>query len=168
VAVDIAIRPEVPDDAAGIRTLLAGCFPTDAEAHLVDLLRDAGHLTVSLVALAGDAVVGHVAFSPVSASTGEQGLGLAPVATDSRFRRQGVAARLIRAGFGRCLAEGCGWVVVLGDPAYYRRFGFRPAAELGLCDEYGGGAAFQVLELVEGAAPRSAGLVRYGQEFASV
>jgi putative acetyltransferase len=58
--------------------------------------------------------------------------------------------------------------VVLGDPAYYGRFGFRPAHEFGLSDEFRGGPAFQAIELVPGALPRNAGLVRYPAEFASL
>jgi putative acetyltransferase len=59
-------------------------------------------------------------------------------------------------------------VVVLGGPAYYRRFGFTAAAGWGLADEYGGGDAFQVLEIRAGAIPRGAGLVRYAPEFAAL
>jgi putative acetyltransferase len=56
----------------------------------------------------------------------------------------------------------------MGEPAYYSRFGFRPAAEFGLADEYGGGPAFQAIELVPGALPIGAGLVQYAPEFAAV
>jgi putative acetyltransferase len=56
----------------------------------------------------------------------------------------------------------------MGEPAYYSRIGFRPAAEFGLSDEYGGGQAFQAIELVPGALPVGAGLVRYAPEFAAV
>ena len=63
---------------------------------------------------------------------------------------------------------GFGWVVVLGEPEYYSRFGFRPASAFGLSDEYGGGPAFQAVELVAGALPVGAGLVRYAPEFASL
>lgn len=56
-------------------------------------------------------------------------------------------------------------MVVLGDPAYYTRFGFGPAAARGLVDEYGGGEAFQVLALEPGAIPHDAGLVQYAPEF---
>ena len=67
-----------------------------------------------------------------------------------------------------CRAAGFGWAVVMGEPAYYARFGFRPASGFGLCDEYGGGSAFQVIELLPGALPSGAGLVRYAPEFASL
>ena len=56
--------------------------------------------------------------------------------------------------------------VVLGEPAYYGRFGFTVASSWGLWDQYGGGPAFQVLELRPGGVPRGAGLVQYAEEFA--
>ena len=56
--------------------------------------------------------------------------------------------------------------MVLGEPEYYGRFGFRSAAKFGLTDEYGGGAAFQAMEFRDGALPRDAGLVHYAEEFA--
>jgi putative acetyltransferase len=146
----------------------AASFPTDLEARLVDLLRAAGRLSVSLVAEVGDAVVGHIAFSPVTVATGAAGVGLAPVAVTEPHRRQGVAAALVRAGLEECRAAGLGWAVVMGEPAYYSRFGFRPATEFGLADEYGGGPAFQAIELVPGTLPVGAGLVRYAPEFAAV
>jgi len=73
-----------------------------------------------------------------------------------------------RAGLDTCRAAGFGWLVVLGEPSYYEQFGFRPASEVGLSDEYGGGSAVQVLELVAGAMPVGAGLVRYAPEFAAL
>jgi putative acetyltransferase len=160
------IRPERAGDEAAVRAVHVGCFPTDAEARLVEALRAAGRLAVSLVAEVGGAVVGHVGFSTVTAAGGAVGAGLAPVAVAEGHRRRGVAAELVRAGLAACRAAGYGWVVVLGEPAYYARFGFRPAADFGLADEYGGGAAFQAVELVAGALPAGAGLVRYAPEFA--
>lgn len=161
------VRPEAPHDVATIYAVHAASFPTNDEARLVDLLRDAGRLTISLVAEVDGAVVGHVAFSPATASAGSPAAGLAPVAVVPSHRRRGIAAELIRAGLEACRASGFGWAVVLGEPAYYARFGFRPAADFGLSDEYGGGPAFQALELVPGTLPVGAGLVRYAPEFAS-
>ena len=74
----------------------------------------------------------------------------------------------VRAGLEACRAAGFGWAVVMGEPAYYSRFGFRPAAEFGLSDEYGGGPAFQAVELLAGALPVGGGLVRYAPEFAAL
>ena len=164
----MTFRPEQPADVAAVHAVHAASFPTGAEAELVDALRAVGRLTVSLVAEADGAVVGHVAFSPVTAADGATGVGLAPVAVLSAHRRRGIAAELVRTGLEACRAAGFAWAVVLGDPAYYIRFGFHPAAEVGLSDEYGGGSAFQALELVPGALPVGAGLVRYAREFAAV
>jgi len=164
----IAIHPERSGDAAAIHAVHAASFPTDVESRLVDLLRVSGRLAVSLVAEIGDVVVGHIAFSPVTAASGAVGVGLAPVAVAESHRRRGIAAALVRAGLEACRAAGFGWAVVMGEPAYYSRFGFRPASEFGLSDEYGGGQAFQAIELVPGALPVGAGLVRYAPEFSAV
>jgi putative acetyltransferase len=162
------IRPERADDVEAIDAVHLAGFPTPAEARLVRRLREAGKLTVSLVAEDDGEVVGHVAFSPVSAATGAIGTGLAPVAVLLTRRRRGIAARLIEEGLSATRAAGFGWAVVLGEPAYYARFGFRPAREFGLSDEYGGGDAFQAIELIPGAMPLNGGLVRYAPEFASL
>ena len=146
----------------------AASFPTPVEARLVDLLRAAGRLRVSLVAEIGNVIVGHIAFSPVAAASTAAGAGLAPIAVIEAHRRRGVAAELVRKGLDACRHAGVGWVVVLGDPAYYARFGFRAASEFGLRDDYGGGDAFQGVELIRGALPVGAGLVRYSEEFAAL
>jgi putative acetyltransferase len=146
----------------------AASFPTPAEARLVDLLRAAGRLRVSLVAEIGNVIVGHIAFSPVAAASTAAGAGLAPIAVIEAHRRRGVAAELVRKGLDACRQAGVGWVVVLGDPAYYARFGFRAASDFGLRDDYGGGDAFQAVELIRGALPVGAGLVRYAEEFATL
>lgn len=164
------VRPERPEDHAAIGRLHRAAFPSALESLLVDRLRAAGRLSVSLVAeRAGDGIGGHVAFSPVELPqrTGSvpRGAGLGPVAVREGHRRQGIAARLIRAGLERCAGTGFAFVVVLGDPAYYERFGFVPAGTYGLSDEYGGGDAFQVRELSAGSLPVGAGLVRYAPEF---
>jgi putative acetyltransferase len=164
----VSVHPERPGDVTAIHVVHAASFPTELEARLVGLLRAAGRLPVSLVAEVGGAVVGHIAFSPVTAASGAAGAGLAPVAVIAPHRRQGIAAELVRVGLEACRTAGFGWAVVMGEPAYYSRFGFRPAAEFGLADEYGGGPAFQAIELVPGALPRGAGLVRYAPEFAAV
>jgi putative acetyltransferase len=163
----VVIRAERRGDVAAIHAVHAASFPTEDEARLVDLLRGAGRLTISLVAEVEGSLVGHVAWSPVTAASGATGIGLAPVAVLASHRRQGIAARLIEAGLAECRARGFGWAVVLGAPAYYQRFGFRAASACGLSDEYGGGPAFQVLELAPGQLPSGAGLVRYAPEFAA-
>lgn len=175
------VRFERPGDEEGIHAVHLACFPTHGEAELVRDLRAAGRLAVSVVAVEDGVVTSHVAFSPVTlhrtaegssgrpdragGPSGLSGIGLAPVGTHPDFRRRGLAAALIRAGLERCAMRGHGFVVVLGDPAYYGRFGFQPAARWRLVDEYEGGAAFQALELRDGAIPAAGGLVRYAPEF---
>jgi putative acetyltransferase len=161
------IRTERPGDEAAIHAVHSAAFPTEEEARLVRLLRESGRLTLSLVAEVDGQIVGHVAFSPVTAATGAVGTGLAPVAVLESHRRQGIAARLIEAGLAASREAGVGWAVVLGSPSYYGRFGFGPASAVGMVDEYGGGPAFQAVELIPGAMPVGAGLVRYGPEFAA-
>lgn len=159
------LRLEKPADRVGIHAVHEASFPTTDEAELVDGLRTAGRLTLSLVAEEQGQVVGHVAFSPVSLQGTSDGVGLAPVAVLPEFRRRGIAEELIRLGLTHCKKLGHGFVVVLGEPHYYRRFGFLPASRWGLRDEYGGGEAFQALELRTGAIPSAGGLVRYAPEF---
>jgi len=166
---DVAVvRLEEPGDVAEIHAVHVASFPTDAEARLVSLLRASGRLSLSLLAEVASEVVGHVAFSPVSTATSAVGAGLGPVAVLESHRRRGIAAQLIQIGLAACRSAKVGWVVVLGDPAYYARFGFRPASTFGLSDEFRGGSAFQVVELISGTLPRGAGLVRYAAEFASL
>ncbi len=159
------IRAEQPGDADAIHALHRSAFPGPGEARLVDDLRADGALTVSLVAIADDALVGHVAFSPVRLDGAVGGVGLAPVAVLASQRRRGIADRLIREGLTRCRLAGARWVVVLGAPAYFARFGFVAAPPRGLVDDYGGGDAFQVLELAVGGLAEVAGVVHYAAAF---
>ena len=134
----------------------------------MNALRTAGRLPCSLVAVDGARIVGHVAFSPVTIGETRGGVGLAPVGVLEPWRRRGIAGQLIREGLHVCAAAGRGFVVVLGEPAYYARFGFEAARRWHLEDEYGGGDAFQALELRPGAIPWAGGLVRYAPEFAQL
>ncbi|MEW6271410.1 MAG: N-acetyltransferase, partial [Thermodesulfobacteriota bacterium] len=167
----LCIRPEQPSDAAAIHAVHVAAFPTEAEARLVDALRAARRLAASLVADDGGTVVGHVAFSPVTLSqvaheTG--GLGLGPLAVAAARRREGIGGRLVRGGLAACAERGFAFVVVLGDPRYYRRFGFHRASEHGLGNEYGADTEFMVLALRDGAMPPGGAVVRYAPELALV
>jgi len=134
------IRTEVPSDIPGIRSVVRRAFQ-DAphsggnEAEIVDALRDSGALSVSLVAEDEGKVVGHVAFSPVSVDG--QTLpwyGLGPVAVLADKRRRGIGEALINAGLERIRELGAKGCVVLGDPAYYGRFGFESDPDLRLAN----------------------------------
>lgn len=158
------VRRELPEDAAAIRAVHRAAFAGDAEADIVDALRAAGRLAISLVAGADSELVGHIAFSPVSAGGGFVGLGLAPLGVVPSSQRRGIGSRLVREGLEAARRTGAVFVVVIGEPAYYERFGFRSADRWQLREEFGAAASFQVLELRAGAAPRGA-LVQYAPEF---
>jgi len=160
-------RPEQGGDEPGIDAALRACFPSAAEARLVQALRLSQALSVSLVALWSERIIGHVACSPVSTDAGEWGLGLAPVAVLPDHRRQGIGGQLVEQAILASQRAGCTWMVVLGDPTYYQRFGFHPASRVLLQSAYGGGDYFQAQELQPHGFPRLGGMVRYRQEFAA-
>ena len=163
----MVIRSEQPGDFAAIRAVHASEFPSDAEGRLVDSLRATGRLSVSLVAVDGTRVVGHIAFSPVSVGGATSGLGLAPLAVSPLHQGKGIGSQLVREGLSAAARTGAGFVVVLGHPAYYPRFGFVRAGAVGLGNEYGADEAFMVIELRPGALPAAGGLIKYGSEFAA-
>lgn len=161
----VEIRAETPEDIGAIRSVVEASFPTAAEARLVDALRAAGDLSLSLVAIGAGRVVGHIAFSPVTLHGVMIGMGLAPVAVEEGSRQRGIASRLIRAGLERCHQDGSRFVVVLGDPVFYAKFGFRSASLWGLRDEYGGGDAFQAIDFAPSELSLAVGRVRYAAAF---
>ncbi len=163
----MTIRPEVERDWEAVGALHRAAFPTPAEAGLVADLRAAGKAAISLVAEAEGRVVGHILFSPVGIEgRSAPGLGLAPLAVAPEQRRRGIGSRLIRDGLAAARSANHAYVVVLGDPAYDARFGFRAAGSLGLGNAYGAGEEFQVLCLREAALPSGGGLVLCASEFA--
>jgi len=88
-------------------------------------------LTISLVAIESDVLVGHVAFSPVTIDgTDVSWFGLGPVSVDPDNQGVGIGSALIRAGLEQLRGQGAAGCVVLGDPAYYSRFGFERDDEL--------------------------------------
>jgi putative acetyltransferase len=167
VSADVCIRDEQPTDVAVIHDVVARAFERPDEARLVDALRAAGKATISLVAEDEGRVVGHVLFSPVTLAGAPFGSGLAPLAVAPEEQGRGIGGALIRAGLERCRAAGHAFVVVLGSPLYYGRFGFVPAERHELTCEYEAPpGAFQVIELVPGTLAGRIGLVRYATELA--
>ena len=116
------IRAEHPQEAAAISALLRLAFGGQDEARLVEMLRDQDDLTLSFVAEAGGSIIGHVALSPLQAEG--SALALAPVAVHPAAQKRGIGDALIRAALDAVPGH---TIVVLGDPAYYSRFGFKPA-----------------------------------------
>lgn len=126
----LLIRDEHPNDYHAISDVTASAFEkmeisNHTEQFIIDALRAANVLTVSLVAEADGRVVGHIAFSPVTMSDGTEGwYGLGPVSVHPDFQREGIGKALIKEGLSRLKdihAKGC---CLVGHPQYYRQFGF--------------------------------------------
>jgi putative acetyltransferase len=137
---NIAIRNEAPSDVAAIEALIAAAFlnaphTSHTEQFIVNALREAGQLSVSLVAEDGGEIVGHVAASPVSISDGSTGwYGLGPLSVAPGRQGQGIGARLMEQALNELRGLGAAGCVLLGDPKYYGRFGFKAEPTLVLPD----------------------------------
>lgn len=141
----LLIRDEQPGDIETISHITQAAFATQpysshTEQFIVAALRDAGQLTLSLVALKDDEVVGHVAVSPVTLSSGDTGWhGLGPISVAPTHQHQGIGSALMQTAISRLQTMGSAGCVLLGEPAYYARFGFtaNPAMTLpGIPAEY--------------------------------
>lgn len=125
------IRPEEANDANAIRHITQQAFAgaehsSGTEGAIIDGLRAAGTLTLSLVAEDNGEIVGHVAFSPVTVDGRDVGwFGLGPVSVRPGVQKSGTGSQLIRAGLARLRSDEAKGCVVLGDPGYYQRFGFK-------------------------------------------
>ena len=161
------IRPERPGDEQAVYAVTEAAFGQKDEAELVNALRDAGALTISLLAWLGDRPVGHIAFSPVtvSGSVNWQAIALGPVSIVPDQQNEGIGSRLVRLGLAHCLAADQDVVFLLGHTTYYPRFGFRPAPPLGLICKWSQGDPFMVAELREGALAGRTGMVNFHKAF---
>src|SRR2546422_3538487 len=136
----MTIRPERSEDASRVRHVNELAFGQRMEADLVERLRQACTDSLSLVA-DDDAVVGHILFTPVVIESEERrvlGMGLAPMAVLPDHQRQGIGSQLVRRGLDILRERGCPFVVVVGHPEYYPRFGFEPASTHRLASQWGG------------------------------
>jgi putative acetyltransferase len=168
----MTIRPERPEDASRVRHINELAFGQPAEADLVERLRKACTDLLSLVA-EDDAVVGHILFTPVVAENAGRrvvGMGLAPMAVLPDRQRQGIGSQLVRRGLDILSERGCPFVVVVGHPEYYPRFGFEPASKHGFASQWEGvpDAAFMVLVLNAHAMAGVSGVAKYREEFNEV
>lgn len=159
------IRDETPADIDAIRAVVTAAFPGPAEAWLVDRLREMGDLTYSLVAVDGDEVVGHVAFSPMMAPF--RALGLGPIAVRPDRQRTGVGRRLIEDGLERATTASWQAVFLLGNPAFYEKFGFSVEMAAGFTTPYAG-PHWMVRPLGSDDLPAMAGRVDYAPAFAEL
>jgi putative acetyltransferase len=164
-----AIRPERPEDTSSVRTVNELAFGQPTEADLVERLQQVCTTSLSLVAEA-DAVVGHILFTPVVVEgAGRQvvGMGLAPMAVLPERQRQGIGSALVRRGLEILRERGCPFVVVVGHPGYYPRFGFERASFHGLASQWEGvpDDAFMVSILDVDAMAGVSGVAKYRDEF---
>jgi putative acetyltransferase len=133
---NILIRNETKADIAAISAVTEAAFRTcpysrQTEQFIVHALRKAVAMTVSLVAEVDGKVTGHVAFSPVKISDGSSGwYGLGPVSVLPELQRQGIGKALINRGLSLLKESGAGGCMLVGDPDYYKRFGFKNFPEL--------------------------------------
>ncbi|MGB7405619.1 MAG: N-acetyltransferase [Pacificimonas sp.] len=130
------IRPERSEDSQAIHALTKAAFAPmlfagGNEPDIVDALRDAGALTLSLVAEQGGEIVGHVAFSPMTSDDGAEGwCALGPVSAAPDRQKQGIGRALIEAGLDELRAKGAAGCALTGNPLYYRRFGFEVTPDI--------------------------------------
>jgi putative acetyltransferase len=156
-----AIRDARAADDAEISALISTSFGGQDEARLFLALRADGHDAFSLVATSDEVIVGHVLLSPMRAPF--RALGLAPLSVAMPFRRIGIGAALIREAIRRAEASGWRSIFVLGDPAYYGRFGFSADVASHFTSRYAG-PHFMALAL-GGGLPVSSGGVDYAPAF---
>ncbi|OGO20943.1 MAG: hypothetical protein A2144_14065 [Chloroflexi bacterium RBG_16_50_9] len=163
------VRQETTEDAEAIYNINNEAFGQKAEAELVKALRDRSALMISLVAIDGNGVVGHIAFSAVrveSVTPSFKAMVLAPMAVLPAYQRRGIGLQLVQAGLEECRRLGYDAVVLVGHPDYYPRFGFVPARAKGLeCEFDVSDEAWMVLELRQGALRGKRGKVRFQPEF---
>ena len=163
---EIIIQKETPKKKhLEVQEILHACFNREGEGNLVNALRSNDRTRLSLVAVYNGEVVGHVMFTPVttSPSSTAKGLGLAPLAVKPEYQKHGIGAKLVEEGLRLCLELGYDFVVLLGNPKYYQRFGFRKASDFGIQNEYGVDEPFMLIKLTN--CDLQYGLIKYCPEF---
>ena len=165
----IMIRLETSGDLPAIHRLNELAFGQTTEADLVDALRQVCPVLLSLVAEHDGQVIGHALFSPViieGSETTLNGMGLGPIAVLPQRQRQGIGAQLIQAGIRQLRGSGCPFIIVLGHPAYYPRFGFVPASSYSVrCEWEVPDEAFMLLVLDQSLPLPIPGVAHYHPEF---
>ena len=169
----ITLREEIEADHAAIHAVNAAAFESAAEAELVARLRAAEAVFLSLVAVSADAIVGHCLFSPVTVAGAAEEcrwVALGPMAVLPAEQRKGIGSALVGAGLEACRERGAPGVFVLGHPAFYPRFGFRPSASFGIRSEYDVPDEVFMVEAFEpdALAAASGGTVQYHAAFQGV
>jgi putative acetyltransferase len=147
----VAIRYAKAADHDAISGVVTAAFGRPDEARLVEQLRADEDVLFELVAEEDGEIVGHIAFSRLWADRFDLYGALAPLAVHPDRHRQGLGAKLVRSGLECAREFGCFGVLVLGDPAYYGRFGFAAETAADIKAPFSGLPAFQALALEENA-----------------
>jgi putative acetyltransferase len=164
------IRPETAADLDAIRRMNRAAFGQDAEARLIDALRDGGHARLSLVAELQGQLIGHILFSAISIVSAHRhvpALALAPMAVLQEHQRRGIGSALVRRGLDDSRNLGYTIVIVLGHPRFYPRFGFSSTLAARLHAPWSGDA-FMAAELIPGALNGVLGRAEYPHPFTQV
>jgi putative acetyltransferase len=167
VSYNLLVTPESSRDKAAIRAINQAAFGQPDEADLVEKLHEEGAVLLSLVARVSGIAIGHILFTRMFLDTETGSLpavALAPLAVLPEWQRKGVGSQLIRQGLFLLRHKQESLVIVVGDPAYYGRFGFASDKALGLASPFPP-EFLQVLELRPGALDGVAGKVRYPKAF---
>lgn len=168
---EILIRPVEAADLPEVKRLNDLAFGGPDEGRLVELLHARGKALISLAAVYQEKIIGHILFSPVQFRPPHpqiRAIGLAPMAVLPEYQNQGIGSQLVRQGLAACQAGDWQVVIVLGHTAFYPRFGFRPASELGLDNEYAAGEAFMALELAPHVLDDVQSTACYADEFKEI
>ena len=163
------IRDATAADAAAIRAVHLAAFPGPDEADLVERLERDGDVVLSLVAVEQDRIVGHILISRMEAEGDGRpyrAVGLAPVAVLPERQKSGIGSALIREALDRLRAQGEEIVFLVGEPAYYRRFGFDAQSSAPFASPYAG-PYFMALALADIDIP-AAGRADYAPAFAGL
>ena len=164
----IEVREERPGDEDRVREINRLAFETEDEAKVVDRLRNTCDGYLAFVAIMDQEIVGHILFTPATLDGSDLvGMGLAPMAVDPGFQNRGIGSLLVRRGLEHLEESDCPFVIVLGHPEYYPRFGFELASARRVACQWEGvpDEAFMIQVFDSEGFPENGGIARYRAEF---
>ncbi len=166
----IEVRKENSNDYEAVRIVNNLAFGQHEEGNVVDKIREACEEIISLVAVESDKIVGHILFSPATIEKDGQtftGMGLAPMAVLPDYQKQGIGSLLVNDGIKRVKQLNFPFVIVLGHPEYYPKFGFERASKFGLKTQWEGipDEAFMAMILDYEVMRGVKGIAYYRKEF---